>query len=90
MAGSLDPGPPPNPTASSASDLSADGTHFVFGSNSKFEPEGNTNGEISIYDRNLKTEETHVVSKTPGGADDDRRRHRGSASSTSPTTARTS
>ena len=25
------------------------------------------NGDISIYDRNLKTEETHVVSKTPGG-----------------------
>ena len=46
-------------------DLSANGEHFVFGSKSKFEPEGNSNGDISIYDRNLKTDETYVVSKTP-------------------------
>jgi hypothetical protein len=46
--------------------LSADGTHFIFGSKSKFEPDANE-GEISIYDRNLKNEETHVVSKTTTG-----------------------
>jgi len=46
--------------------LSADGSHFVFGSKSKFEPDANE-GEVSIYDRNLATEETHVVSKTPAG-----------------------
>ena len=47
--------------------LSADGTHLVFGSKSQFEPEGNDNGDISIYDRDLETGATHVVSKTPGG-----------------------
>jgi hypothetical protein len=46
--------------------LSADGAHFVFGSKSRFEPDGNE-GETSIYDRNLVTHETHVVSKTPAG-----------------------
>ena len=35
--------------------LSADGTHFVFGSTSQFEPDGNSNGDVSIYDRNLST-----------------------------------
>ena len=47
-------------------DLSANGEHLVFGSKSRFEPEANE-GELSIYDRNLKSEETHVVSKTPSG-----------------------
>ena len=46
--------------------LSADGSHFVFGSKSQFEPDGNE-GEIAIYDRNLRSEQTHVVSKTPAG-----------------------
>jgi hypothetical protein len=48
--------------------LSSDGDHFVFGSRLQFEPAGNSNGDISIYDRDLKTAETHVVSNTPGGA----------------------
>ena len=60
------PSRPPNPPASSASALSADGSHFVFGSKSRFEPDANE-GEMSIYDRDLKTGETHVVSKTPAG-----------------------
>ncbi len=47
--------------------LSADGTHFIFGSKAKLEPDANENGDVNIYDRDLKTEETHVVSKTPGG-----------------------
>ena len=46
--------------------LSADGSHFVFGSKFRFEPDGNE-GELAIYDRNLRTDETHVVSKTPDG-----------------------
>ena len=53
--------------------LSADGAHFVFGSKSKFEADGNE-GQISIYDRNLRTGKTEVVSKTARRSDDDRRR----------------
>jgi len=66
MVGSENPGPLARSEGSIAEDLSANGEHFVFGSKSKFEPDANE-GELSIYDRNLKTEETHVVSKTPTG-----------------------
>ena len=69
MAGSEDPGPTAKPDGYIAKHLSANGEHFVFGSTSKFEPGGNE-GELSIYDRNLTTDETHVVSKTP-----ERRQH---------------
>ena len=59
----------PRPSAEAdgyiAKDLSPNGEHFVFGSTSQFEPDGNSNGDVSIYDRNLSTGETHVVSKTP-------------------------
>ncbi len=48
-----------------AKHLSANGEHLVFGSASKFEPQG-AEGEVSIYDRNLKTDETHLVSFKPG------------------------
>ena len=67
MAGSI---PHPNATAAGfiGSPVSADGSHFVFGSTSQFETDGNNNGDVSIYDRNLNTGETHVVSKTTGGA----------------------
>ncbi len=68
MAGSEDPGPSAGPAGYIARPLSPDGTHFVFGSTSKFEPDGNE-GQIAIYDRNLITEETHVVSKAPGNED---------------------
>ncbi len=67
MAGSLDPGPTAKPAGLIAKDLSANGEHFVFGSKSRFEPDGNE-GEVSIYDHNLNSGETHVVSKTPIGA----------------------
>ena len=66
MAGSENPGPSAKPEGFIAKDLSANGEHFVFGSKSRFEPDGAA-GELSIYDRNLKTDETHVVSKLPGG-----------------------
>jgi len=67
MAGSLDPGPSAKPEGFIGKDLSADGTHLVFGSKSRFEPDANEGAELAIYDRNLETEETHVVSKTPEG-----------------------
>ncbi|MGA8744628.1 MAG: hypothetical protein WB507_02040 [Solirubrobacterales bacterium] len=66
MVGSIKPGPGAKPAGYIAKDLSADGTHFVFGSKSRFEPEGNE-GQVSIYDRDLTAGETHVVSKTPSG-----------------------
>ncbi len=69
MAGSLNPGPSAKPAGLITEDLSANGEHFIFGSTSQFEPEGNKNGEISIYDRNLASGETHVVSFTPAAED---------------------
>jgi hypothetical protein len=68
MAGSIDPGPTAEPEGFIGRHLSADGSHFVFGSSSQFEPDGNSGGDVSIYDRNLKTGLTHVVSKTTGGS----------------------
>ena len=65
MTGSV-PHPSAQPAGFIGRHLSADGAHFVFGSQSRFEPDGNE-GEISIYDRNLDAHETHVVSKTPSG-----------------------
>jgi DNA-binding beta-propeller fold protein YncE len=65
MTGSI-PQPAAEPAGVVAKHLSAGGTHFIFGSTSKFEPDGNE-GEVSIYDRNLSSGETHVVSKTPAG-----------------------
>ncbi len=48
--------------------LSADGRHFVFASTSQFEPAGNNaTGDVSIYDRNLGTDTTQVVSIGPSG-----------------------
>ena len=43
--------------------FSADGSHFIFSSTSQFEPGGNeSTGDVSIYDRNLTTDTTQVVS----------------------------
>lgn len=67
MKGSLNPGPGATQAGFVGKQLSADGSHLVFGSASKFEPDGNSNGDISIYDRNLTAGTTHVVSKTPAG-----------------------
>jgi hypothetical protein len=67
MAGSEDPGADALPDGFVADRLSADGSHLVFASSSRFEPDGNENGDISVYDRNLATDTTHVVSKTPDG-----------------------
>jgi hypothetical protein len=67
MAGSLNPAADPAPGAVRKS-LSGDGTHLIFGTTAKFEQDGNSNGDVTIYDRNLLTGATHVVSKTPGSA----------------------
>jgi hypothetical protein len=67
MAGSLDPGPGAAASGYVAKYLSADGRHLIFGSTAKFEPDANESG-VTIYDRNLATSTTHVVSKGPSGA----------------------
>ena len=52
-----------------AKDLSPNGEHLIFGSTAKFAPGGNDGtGDVSIYDHNLRSGETHALSKTPGGA----------------------
>ncbi len=60
--------PSATPDGHIAKYFSADGSHFVFGSTSKFAEGGNqSTGDASIYDRSLKTNETHVVSNSPEG-----------------------
>ena len=66
MAGSLDPGPGATASGHVARHLSADGKHLVFGSTAKFEPDASTSG-VTIYDRDLATSTTQVVSKNAGG-----------------------
>jgi hypothetical protein len=62
------PGPSARPDGYIADNLSADGSHLVFGSTSRFAAGGNDGtGDVSIYDRDLATGETHVVSVAPGG-----------------------
>jgi sugar lactone lactonase YvrE len=48
--------------------LSANGSHLVFGSAEEIEDGGNSNGDVSIYDRDLLSGETQVVSTDPSGA----------------------
>jgi hypothetical protein len=62
MAGSSNPAA--NPAGEVRKPLSADGSHFLFGANKKFEPAGNE-GSVSIYDRNLGNGTTQVVSTLP-------------------------
>ena len=66
MVGSENPGPGAKPAGYVVTHLSANGEHLIFGSTSKFEPDAQE-GQISIYDRNLHSMETHVVSKAPHG-----------------------
>lgn len=48
--------------------LSDDGSHLVFGSKQQFAAGANgNNSDVTIYDRNLKTNTTQVVSSTPAG-----------------------
>jgi sugar lactone lactonase YvrE len=48
--------------------FSADGSHFVFGSEQALEPTANDeNGSVTFYSRRLPDGPTEVVSSTPGG-----------------------
>ena len=61
----IEPGSEAEPGGYVAKDLSANGSHFVFASTTRFAEGGNeSTGDVSIYDHNLKTGETHVVSNT--------------------------
>ena len=64
MAGGSNP--PADPVGEVRKPFSADGTHFVFGADVPFATGGNT-GSVSIYDRNLATGETQVVSLLDNG-----------------------
>jgi hypothetical protein len=67
MAGSLDPGAA-EPAGTVKKPFSGDGGSFVFGSNSQFEPDANSNGlDTTIYERDLDAGTTQVVSKLPSG-----------------------
>lgn len=69
MAGSFSH-PSAQPDGQIAKPLSANGEHLIFGSTSRFAEGGNEEtGDVSIYDRNLRTGETHVVSNSPEGED---------------------
>ncbi len=63
MQGSLDP--VAHPSGRVAKPFSDDGSHFVFGSGAKFEQLGDASG--SIYDRDLNSGTTQVVSTLPDG-----------------------
>jgi hypothetical protein len=67
MEGPEEPGAGAESEGLIAKHLSADGEHLIFGSTAKFTSDGNEGGDLTIYDRDLKTGETHAVSKTPGG-----------------------
>ena len=59
----------PVPAGEIRQPLSGDGTHFIFGSDQKFEPPGNPdNGNVTIYDRDLEEGTTQVVSTMPDGS----------------------
>ena len=70
MTGSESPGPSAKSDGFVAKDLSANGQHLIFASTSRFSLGGNDGtGDVSIYDRDLKTGQTHVVSNLPGSED---------------------
>ena len=65
MTGTLNP--PANPVGEVRAPLSANGLHLVFGAEAPFEEEGNS-GSVSIYDRDLETGDTQIVSRMPDGS----------------------
>jgi hypothetical protein len=69
MDGAIQPATPATEDGLVRKRFSADGTHFLFSSTSQFESEGNdSTGDVSIYDRDLVTGETQVVSTDEAGA----------------------
>ncbi len=68
MAGSLAPEEIPLPSGTVRAPFSADGSHFVFGSKSQFEPDANESGaDATLYERDLNAGTTQVISKLPTG-----------------------
>lgn len=68
MAGTGEPGPAAQSDGLVNKRFSADGTHLIFGSTSLFASGGNDEtGDVSIYDRDLNTGQTQVVSTNPSG-----------------------
>ncbi len=68
MVGSI-PVSDPEPFGEVRRHLSGDGSHFIFASEQQFEPEGNPdNGNVTIYDRDMKENTTQVVSTVPDGS----------------------
>ena len=66
MTGPVDPDQGAKPDGFISKSLSADGSHLIFGSTSQFAGGGNDEtGDVSIYDRNLDTKATQVVSTDP-------------------------
>jgi hypothetical protein len=65
MAGTSNPAA--DPAGEVRKSLSADGSHFVFGADKKFESSGKE-GSVSIYDRNLQADTTQVVSTLENAA----------------------
>jgi hypothetical protein len=66
LAGSI-PKPSAEPAGYIGKHLSADGTHFIFGSAAPLEPGANNDGDVNVYDRDLEAGTTHLASKTPAG-----------------------
>jgi hypothetical protein len=65
MAGDLNPAA--DPVGEVREPLSEDGSHFVFGADVPFVAGGNS-GSVSIYDRNLATGTTQIVSRLDDGS----------------------
>jgi sugar lactone lactonase YvrE len=57
-----------NPAGHIGRYLSADGEHLVFGSTTKLATGGNQNGDVSIYERDLPSGATRLVSTDSSGA----------------------
>jgi hypothetical protein len=69
MAGSLDPGvASARPEGEVAKHLSNDGRYLVFASEYAFEPGANTNGDLTVYERDLAAASTEIVSTDDSGA----------------------
>ncbi len=65
MHGALNP--PADPVGEVRRPISADGSHLIFATDQKFVDSGQA-GSMWVYDRNLATDETQLVSTTPAGA----------------------
>jgi hypothetical protein len=70
MSGSLAAGVPASarPEGTVARYFSEDGDHLVFASKYAFEPGANTGGDLTVYDRNLNSGTTQIVSRDQNGA----------------------